>query len=101
MRVGGVGSMPKIARPRPRTGGSLAAARVDTGRCLFRTASGLESFDTPFYARDRLPAEERFAGPAIIVQQDSTTVIPPGAEAMAHEHGHLVVRVGERIGGHT
>ena len=66
-----------------------------------RTANGLESFDTPFYARDRLPAGERFAGPAIIVQQDSTTVIPPGAEAMAHEHGHLGVQVGDGIGGHT
>ena len=93
--------MPKIARPRPRTGGSLAAARVDTGRCLFRTASGLESFDTHFYARDRLPAGERFAGPAIVVQQDSTTVVPPGTQAMAHEHGHLAIRVGERKGEHT
>ena len=101
VRVSGVGSMPKIARPRPRPGGSLAAARVDTGQCLFRTASGLESFATHFYARDRLPAEERFAGPAIIVQQDSTTVVPPGAEAMAHARGHLVVQVGDRIGEHT
>ena len=101
VRVSGVGGMPKIARPHPHPGGSLAEARVDTGRCLFRTASGLESFDTPFYARDRLPAEERFTSPAIIVQQDSTTVIPPGAEAMAHEHGHLVVQVGDRIGDHT
>ena len=96
VRVSGVGTMPKIDRLGAPEGGSLALARVDTGQCLFRTGGGLESFDTPFYERDRLPLDERFAGPAIIVQRDSTTVVPPGSEVVLHAAGHLLIHVGDR-----
>ena len=96
VRVSGVGTMPKIDRLGAPEGGSLALARVDTGQCLFRTGGGLESFDTPFYERDRLPMDERFAGPAIIVQRDSTTVVPPGSEVVSHAAGHLLIHVGDR-----
>ncbi|CAM3182631.1 N-methylhydantoinase A [Paracoccus aminovorans] len=36
--------------------------------------------DTPIYARGTLPSGTAIAGPAIITQLDSTTVVPPDAE---------------------
>ena len=35
-------------------------------------------------------------GPAIIVQRDSTTVVPPGSEVVSNAAGHLLIRVGDR-----
>jgi N-methylhydantoinase A/oxoprolinase/acetone carboxylase beta subunit len=34
--------------------------------------------DTPVYDRERLGPGHELAGPAIIVQMDSTVVVPPG-----------------------
>lgn len=39
------------------------------------------------YSRDGLTAGHRFAGPAIVAQEDTTCVIPPGFQA--HVDGHL------------
>ncbi|MBT6273603.1 MAG: hydantoinase/oxoprolinase family protein [Chromatiales bacterium] len=94
IRVTGIGDMPKIGRPTVRAGESLADARVDVGPCHFRQGGELTSFDTPFYERDRLPLDTPIEGPAIIVQRDSTTVIPPQCTAVAHAAGHLLIQVG-------
>jgi N-methylhydantoinase A len=69
------------ARPVPpreagaATTGSLEAARRDT-RPVWFASTGFVG--TPVYARSRLPADARFAGPAIVEQMDATTVVPPG-----------------------
>jgi hypothetical protein len=78
VRVTGIGRMPKIAAPRPTRGGSLVEALVKTARCVFRHNGALERLATPFYRRNLLPLEEPIAGPAIVLQTDSTTVVPPG-----------------------
>jgi N-methylhydantoinase A len=44
---------------------------------------------TPVYDRDRLPAACRIAGPAIIEQMDTTTIVPPRAVVKADRHGYL------------
>jgi N-methylhydantoinase A len=44
---------------------------------------------TPVYDRDRLPAECRLSGPAIIEQMDTTTVVPPRAKLRQDKHGYL------------
>ncbi|HET9663854.1 MAG TPA: hydantoinase/oxoprolinase family protein, partial [Burkholderiales bacterium] len=44
---------------------------------------------TPVYDRDRLPAGCRVAGPAIIEQMDTTTVVPPRAVVKADRLGYL------------
>jgi N-methylhydantoinase A len=44
---------------------------------------------TPVYDRDRLPAGCRIAGPAIIEQMDTTTVVPPHAVVKADRLGYL------------
>jgi N-methylhydantoinase A len=44
---------------------------------------------TPVYDRDRLPADGRIAGPAVIEQMDTTTVVPPGAKLKQDRFGYL------------
>jgi N-methylhydantoinase A len=93
IRVSGIGHMPKITPSRPRGGGSLAEALVKTARCAFRRDGGLEVVMTPFYRRDRLPLGQKIAGPAIVLQTDSTTVVPPDATLTADESGNLILRI--------
>ena len=48
---------------------------------------------TPVYQREKLPADARFAGPAIIEQLDCTTVIEPGNRVRLDQLGNLMVEV--------
>jgi N-methylhydantoinase A len=47
---------------------------------------------TAVYDRARLPAGAGVAGPAIIEQTDTTTVVPPGYVARAEDSGNLRIR---------
>ena len=94
IRVTGTGHMPKIGRTPQAGGGSLEAARVRRGRCAFRIDGRLEGFDTDFYRRDELPRGEPFAGPAVILQRDATTVVPPGWQAVAEPTGNIILSRG-------
>ncbi|MBL8674401.1 MAG: hydantoinase/oxoprolinase family protein, partial [Rhodospirillales bacterium] len=49
--------------------------------------------DTPVYLRDRLPADSRFEGPAIVQQLDCTTVVEPGDRVSVDAIGDLVMEV--------
>jgi N-methylhydantoinase A len=93
IRVSGIGHMPKIAPSRPRGGGSLAEALVKTARCAFRRDGRLDSMMTPFYRRGLLLLGQKIAGPAIVLQTDSTTVVPPDATFIADESGNLILRL--------
>jgi N-methylhydantoinase A len=94
IRVSGVGRMPRIGALRAPCGTSLALARVKSGRCVFRVNGALTQLDTAFYRRDRLPVDEVIAGPAIVLQADSTTLIPPGSSARADQAGNLLIAIG-------
>ncbi|MCL6561863.1 MAG: hydantoinase/oxoprolinase family protein [Firmicutes bacterium] len=49
--------------------------------------------ETPLWQRTGLPPGAQIAGPAILVQADATTVVPPGQLAEVDpELGHLVIR---------
>ena len=48
--------------------------------------------DTPRYDRGQLEAGHRVAGPAILVQHDSTVLVPPTYAAEVNEHGSVYVR---------
>jgi N-methylhydantoinase A len=95
LRLSGVGSMPKMEPIRPPSGGSLAAARTRVGDCVFRVDGGLSACETGFYQRHKLPVGETLAGPAIVLQKDSTTVIPPGWSAALDAAGNLILRLGD------
>ena len=45
-------------------------------------------------ARSHLPVGERIPGPAIVLQKDSTTVIPPGWSALTDAVGNLILKLG-------
>jgi N-methylhydantoinase A len=96
LRVTGIGRMPKIGTPPAPRGGSLESAKVKTGRCLFRVDGALREHQATFYRRDRLPVDQPFDGPALILQRDSTTVVPPGARAVTDHAGNLIITIGAR-----
>jgi len=91
VRVSGIGAMPKIQKIKPTEGGSLTGARVRAGRCMFRVGGELRSFETAFYRRNFLPVKERFPGPAVVLQKDSTTIVPPGWSAINDSAGNLIL----------
>ena len=93
VRVVGVGRMPKIDKLTAPEGSTLAKARVKSGQCVFRIDGELRSFETVFYRRHLLPVGEAFAGPAVVLQKDSTTVIPPGCSAINDPAGNLILTI--------
>ncbi len=48
---------------------------------------------TPIYARDRLPLDASFEGPAILEQLDCTTVVEPGDRVTQDKLGNLLIAV--------
>ena len=51
--------------------------------------------DTPVYDREKLAAGTRFAGPAIITQLDSTTLVPPATNALIDEWLNIRIHLEE------
>jgi N-methylhydantoinase A/oxoprolinase/acetone carboxylase beta subunit len=94
LRLTGVGKVPTIAATQAETGGSLTAARIKSGSCMFRLNGRLDPVETAFYTRERLPVDRPFAGPAIILQNDSTTVVPPGHRIVVDPSGSMIIRIG-------
>ncbi|MBL8698511.1 MAG: hydantoinase/oxoprolinase family protein [Alphaproteobacteria bacterium] len=92
IRLVGTTGAPALGRPAPPTGGSLAEALVRTGTCSFRVDGVLEDHSTTFLLRDKLPLDTPIPGPAIVLQMDSTTVVPPRHALQADRGGNLVIR---------
>ena len=91
LRVSAIGQVPKIRVPPKPAGGSLAAARIRVDAAVFRTGVDLKSFETTFYDRSKLPLGQPIAGPAVILQVDSTTVVPPYCTAELEESGSISI----------
>ena len=92
IRVTGRGEIPTMNRPSVGRGGSLSEARVRSGPCLFRTEKGLGEHDTIFYRRDGLGSHMVVAGPAVILQHDTTTVGPPSWNASVTASGNMILK---------
>jgi N-methylhydantoinase A/oxoprolinase/acetone carboxylase beta subunit len=73
----------------PKGGGSLAQARKETRPAYFDEAGDYQ--DTPVYDRVLLPAQEPITGPAIIEQQDTTTVVYPGQVCRVDAAGNMLI----------
>ena len=95
IRLVGTADLPKLNALTAPDGGSLEAALVRRKPSVFRTPAGLETFDTPVYRRTRLPVATPFEGPAILLQTDSTTIVPPGAVAEIHPSGSVLITLGD------
>ena len=98
IRLTGIGRMPKIKLSQTQAvdaaGGNLDNAILETSQCTFRRNGELISLATPLIARDAVPAGIQIEGPAIIIQTDSTTVVPPGARGTADAGGNLIIETG-------
>ena len=68
---------------------TLRAAQIRERRVWFRDGW----HRTPIYARDRLPLEATFEGPAILEQLDCTTVVEPGDRVRQDRLGNLLIAV--------
>ena len=88
-RMRAVGNVRKAPQKPLGQGGALKNAVIDRRKVYFGDGSGW--VETDIYARARLPAETRFAGPAIIEEMSSTTVVLPGQSAKADRIGNIVI----------
>ncbi|MFC6639835.1 hypothetical protein [Sulfitobacter sediminilitoris] len=94
VRVTGIGETQKIRAQTPPTSGSLEAAKVATRPSVFRVGTDLETVQTTFYRRDALPLDQQIPGPAVILQQDSTTIVRPGDSFVADRAGNIIIKIG-------
>ena len=90
--VAGVG---RITDPAPReiaSGGSAPPVSARTGKreVVFEIDGEATPCAAAHYERTGLLAGNRIEGPAVVSQLDSTTIIPPGAQAEVDRFGNLV-----------
>ncbi len=89
LRVVAVGALPQRAAPTlSPDGGDPASARTGD-RDVYFTGGGRTT--TPCYARARLSAGMTIDGPAIVDQEDTTTLIAPGFHARVDRALNLVL----------
>jgi N-methylhydantoinase A/oxoprolinase/acetone carboxylase beta subunit len=93
IRLTGIGLMPKIAPPQVTAHDALDDALVKTTSCIFRLQGVLVGVETPCYQRERLAVGVTLAGPAMILQQDTTTVIPPETSLTVDSGGNLIIHL--------
>ncbi len=85
LRMTAIGVIPRREREE-RSGGSLPDPLG-----VERTWFGGEWFETPVYSRSDLPSGVEVAGPAILLEDACTSLIPPNWMATVAPRGHLVI----------
>jgi N-methylhydantoinase A len=88
VKVRGIGEVDKLGPPSAYVG-EAEARQIGTGQCVFRVNDVLQSYDTPYFDRMSLPVDRDLQGPAILLQTDSTTVVPPGWTYHADRFGNV------------
>jgi N-methylhydantoinase A len=81
----------KVARIEKANGHNVADSLLYSRPTTFEDGKIVE---TPRYDRNHLKAGHRVAGPAILIQHNSTTLLPPGYVAEVAEFGNLLVHRG-------
>jgi N-methylhydantoinase A len=92
IRLIGVGAMPKLETLKAPQNGSLPKAHIKTRECVFRVDGELKPYETTFFRRHELPVGVPIPGPAIFLQKDSTTVVPPRWTAMVDHIGNVILQ---------
>jgi N-methylhydantoinase A len=94
LRATVTGRMKKPPLERISRGGPTAPRAAQRGtRTVFFLDKKLK---TPAYARDGLKAGNRIAGPALIEEHASTTVLLPGDRMQVDSFGNLLIEVGKK-----
>ncbi len=91
--VEAIGPMPKIARVTNRAAADSGTALVKQQACVFRVNGRLQQLSVPFYRRDALEDGCRIPGPAVVLQLDTTTVVPPDCSLQVHRSGILLMHI--------
>ena len=65
------------------------AGPMKSGKVHFAKSGG--NLDTPFYLRSSLTAGSEIPGPAIIIEDDATTLVPPQWTAHVEPHGSIIL----------
>ena len=98
------GGRPEVVSWRLEAAGPGAALAVrgpdpgdapEAGDVARRIGFAGQAREVPVLRRSRLVAERCGAGPALIEERETTTVVPPGAEFQADRFGNLLIRIGE------
>ena len=92
--VTGVMKKPRLERIARGSGKPVAAASRGKRSVYFAEVG--KSVPTPCFGRDELRAGNRIAGPALIEEHASTTVLLPGDKLAVDEYGNLVIEIGRR-----
>ena len=91
IRLAGRVPIPRLAGIETAAAGAPEPALLRRGACVFRVGPRLETLETAYYTRDRLPAGWAAAGPAVVLQRDATTLVPPDWRARLVAGGSLVM----------
>ena len=76
--------------PSPLGSPDPSAAQIASVGVVFREGE----LATPLYQRELMTTGNRIAGPALVVQLDTTTVIPPGWQGEVDAYGNLLLERG-------
>ena len=91
LRVSAIGQPKEMIFSPFKADGDLKNALVQTRDAVFRLDGSLQNFKTQIYRRNMLPINVEILGPAILLQKDSTTVVPPNATAKVHSTGNIII----------
>lgn len=92
LRLEATGKVRKATLPRFPEAGPDASSAV-TGQRPVWFPEAQDFVPTPIYSREGLKPGNRFAGPAIVEQMDTTTVVPPGMSARVDPYLNLILEV--------
>jgi N-methylhydantoinase A len=92
LRLTGVGRLPHLQHAKV-SGTTRADALLREVEVGFAVDGGIERMATAVYDRDALPVDDELAGPAILVQADSTTLVPPRASVRRDAVGNVLIAV--------
>jgi N-methylhydantoinase A len=90
-RVALSGPKPTVRLQMERAAQSAADPRKGTRRAYFHDLGGFA--ETPVYDRYRLTPGASLAGPAIVEERESTTIVGPGGECRIDEQWNLIVQL--------
>ena len=90
-RLQAVGQVAKAPLAQRQPGELPQVARLEERRAYFGARHGWCA--SPVYDRDLLPAGVRLAGPALIEEMSSTTVVAPGHTVTVDLYGNLLIRL--------
>ncbi len=92
-KLSAIGGAPRVALAKAATTSETSPLK-SRRRAYFPEIGGW--VDCPIYDRYHLAAGLQLAGPAIVEERESTSVLPPGTIATVDEYANLIVEVSER-----